>query len=471
MKKLGLLFACAAILTSCIFESDSTGVNSWLSSHSMPDNYKLQVLNVENLKPLSVTKAWNGTPRLILDSLPVALGRSNNVAQDMFLDIAFAVGSKFADSLKVEETTVTSTLSMPWYEFLYKTKHFPKDSLPIEDSLKLSFSWKLDFGNKAKFLDSITRISDSKWLESLKEWEADGSADTAVALSYTGESDKQWTLIPVPEALVKALREVKYAVHLQLRVSAPEAKHMFRFYSDSSSRFPARPRFNLYADTVALSSPTPFRVANIAVDKEECSDCPILHGAVRDSLVVRLPAEPILKAMDEFYDGDTLAVKGDGYDVRQAVILARLTMSRDDSQGGNEFGLPIQVVVSSYADSADTVMRLGESYRLNHDEILAEGHQNLVFHPGNSLSLQLSNGVGKLLNKGDKDGYFDFVVKMGFPLLDVNDTAYSSVIVTESDSTNKTFFTELDYARYDFSTSMENPMSLKLWLASKRGGK
>lgn len=467
MKKFALLFALAALLASCIFESDDDGVNSWLASHSMPDNYKLQVLNIENLKPISVEKFWYDQPRQANDSLYVTLGRSSNVSQNLFLEFGYAASDEFIEELNSSDS-VTSSLSLYWYKKLYKSKHFPEDSLPIEETLNLSFSWKLDYIEKKKALDSIADTKDSAWLESLKSWEPDGSADTSVEVSYDGKDSL--FLLPLPEALVKEMKKMTYGVHLQLKISAPEANHMLRFYSGASSGYPMA--LALMTDTTILNpAPSPFRVANYAQDMEECSECPILHGAVRDSLVVELPAEPILNAIDEFYKEDTLVVKGNGYDVRQAVILARLTMARDDSKGNSEFGLPIQVVVSSYADSADTVIRELESYRLNKDEILEDGHQNLVFTPGDSLRLQITNGFGELLNKGDKDGSIKFIVKMGFPLLDANDTAYSVTSVSESDTNNTTFFTELDYARYDFSTSVENPMSLKLWLASKRGGK
>jgi hypothetical protein len=158
-------------------------------------------------------------------------------------------------------------------------------------------------------------------------------------------------------------------------------------------------------------------------------------------------------------------------------------MARDDSKGQNELGLPIQVVVGSYVDSADKVIRRMENYRLNDNVILDRGHQNLVFHEGDSLTLQLTYGFRDFVNKAGDGRTMKFMMRMGFPFLQEKDTTYNnkfikndttlvyndkSVSMSKGD-TLRLFYSYFDYARYDFSTSLDNPMSLKLWLASKRG--
>ena len=158
-------------------------------------------------------------------------------------------------------------------------------------------------------------------------------------------------------------------------------------------------------------------------------------------------------------------------------------MARDDSKGSNEFGYPIQVVVGSYVDSADGQIRRMENYRLNDDLILEEGHQNLIFHKGDSLSLQLTYGMRDFLNKASDGRSMKFIMRLGYPFLQEKDTTYSDYVKTWKDTiktakgdsivsrkdTVSLFFSYLDYARYDFTESFEKPMTLKLWLASKRG--
>jgi hypothetical protein len=76
--------------------------------------------------------------------------------------------------------------------------------------------------------------------------------------------------------------------------------------------------------------------------------------------------------------------------------------------------------------------------------------------------------VRDFVNKAGDGRSMKFIMRLGYPFLQEKDTTYSDYRTVEGD-TVRLYFSYFDYARYDFSTSMENPMSLKLWLASKRG--
>ncbi|MCF0220989.1 MAG: hypothetical protein HUK19_01710 [Fibrobacter sp.] len=455
MKKLGLLFAFAVLMTSCIFDSDDAGVGSWLSSHGMPENYKVHVFNIDNIKPSSVELGLNTEPRLI-DSMEFYLGQSGGVSYDMYMDIAFSEGDAFVKNLNSSDSAVTA-VSLFWFWKLYNNKNFPADSLPIKESMNVNVSWKIDFSDKKKFLDSLAKVKDSVWLESLKDWKPDGSADTVVEMSF--EKGDSSTVIYLPSALTEALKKMTYAVRLQLKISAPKAEHLYRFFGLESNY---KPFFGLIADSSAVHPP--YRAANVLEYDDDCGNC--LHGGTRDSLVLSIPAEQILPAIQNFYNSYPLENKGEGYDVRQTVMLAQLTMARDDGAANNtsEFGLPIQVVVGSFVDSADTEIRKMESYRLNKDLILEDGHQNLVYHDGDSLSLQITGGLRELVNK-EKDS-LRIVVKLGYPFLQEKDSTYADY-VSDGD-TNYVFMGYFDHGRYDFSKAVESPMSLKLWMSSKR---
>lgn len=476
MKKIGLLIAVAALFTSCAFESDESGVSNWLSSHGMPDSYKVQVITIENLKVENVSSNWYGKSRLVADSIYANFGRKSNVVHDVFFDFVFAERQSFInDTLNASDST---SCSLMFYgdKKLYTSKNFPKDSLPIQEEMDVTVSWKLEFKDKEKFVDDVTKGNPLKWVDSLSsEWVPDASGDTTFSVSLVHADSVM--VFPLPVALMESLKKMKHVTRLQLRLSAPNAKNLLRIQSygvlkQGKTTYTRPPSLNVYTSANGKSRIyASFRMANVISNKEECEDCPILHGGVRDSLTLEIPAEPILNAVYDFYSDDTLAVKGEGLDVRQTVVLAELSMARDDSKGNSEFGLPVQVVVGTYLDSADTSIRRMESYRLNKDLIYAEGHRNLVFTDGDSLTLQVSQGVKELVNKGDTEGSLKIMMKMGFPLLNANDSAYVATAVAEGDTTNKTFFTQFDYARYDFSTAVENPMRLKLWMASKRGGK
>ena len=454
------LLLLSIVLTSCLFESDDNGLESWLADQGMPSSYKVQTLTVENLKVASA--------EVFLDTFPktadnrALLGHASNLTHDLLLDIAFAPDSSFIRKLN-ESDTSGAFMVFFWLRPFYTAKQFPKDSLPYKEDMAVSIEWKLDVSSSGNFLDSITRIGDDSWYESLTTWKSDASVDTVFNM-HVDAGDTSIRL-DLPSALVDSLKKIKGAAHLQLRLSAPKATHEYRFYGDETN-YP--PIFALYSDSTTFISPTPFRMANIVKNNEECPECPVLHGGVYDSLVVELPSEPILKALSDFYGDEFPYEKGDKYDVRQTVILAQLTMARDDSKGSNEFGLPIQVVVGSFVDSADVVVRRMENYRLNNDLILKDGHQNLVFHDGDSLSLQLTYGARDFVNKAADGRSMKFIMRLGYPFLQEKDTTYADYRTADGD-TSRVFFSYFDYARYDFSTAIDNPMTLKLWLASKRG--
>lgn len=471
MKKLGLLMAVAALLTSCAFDTDDNGVSKWLSSHGMPDSYDLQVVAIDGLKPQAASVNWNGAPRASVDSTYANFGRESNVAHDLILDFVFSVKDSFVNYTLNASDSVATVLKVYGDKKLYSSKYLPKGTLPIEEDMDVNVSWTLEFSNKEKFIKKLAEIDNYDWVDSVssKEWVSDGSGDTTFKVSLVHPDSAM--IFPLPSALAEALKELKYAAHLQLRLSAPNAKHLLRFQG-----FPRNEKEKNHAPTLGIytskndqfKSVTTVRMFSLAANMEECEECMILHGGVRDSLVLEFPAAPIIKAVRELYGDDSYV--GNGSDVRQTVVMAELTMARDDSKGFSEFGLPIQVVVGSFLDSADTVVRRMESYRLNKDRIESEGHPNLIFTDGDSLSMQITNGVKQLVNKGDLDGTLKISMKLGFPLLNANDSKYAASAVMEGNMNDSTFFTLFDYARYDFSTSVDNPMRLKLWMASKRGG-
>ncbi|MCQ2104390.1 MAG: hypothetical protein MJZ26_01225 [Fibrobacter sp.] len=462
-KNIGLFcFLCvmALALTSCLFESDENGLSSWLSDHGMPDSYKAQVVNVEGIKANSVEAFLDTAPRSA--DVRAALGAYSNVSHDLVLEIDFTVDTSFAKSLKNADSAQTF-LTLFWLNSIYKSKYFPKDSLPYEEDLDLKVSWKLDLNSsrgKKKFLDSLTSISDSAWYESLTDWDDASTGDTVLAISYSrGDTALR---VDLPSGLLEELQKMEKNARLQIRLSAPEASHVYRFYGDNTIYTPV---LWVYSDdSTGIVAPVS-RMANIVSNHEECVECPVLHGGVYDSLVVEIPSEPVMKALQEFY-GDEFPL-ADGNDVRQNVVHAQITMSRDDANGNSEFGHPIQVVVGSFVDSADVVVRRMENYRLNKEQILEVGHQNLVFHDGDSLTLQVTYGARELLNKASDGRPMKFMMRMGYPFMQEKDTTYTDYR-TDAGDTVITFLNYFDYARYDFSSIMNGQMTMKLWLASKR---
>jgi len=484
-KNFWLLSFFAAItlfLSACIFESDSDGLETWLSDRGMPSNYQVKTLEIKNLKPTSAKVYLDTTADMARAN--AVLGHASNLTHDLVFDFAFdePEDTSFLSKYKSSDSAQV-VLVLYWQQEFYKSKWFPKKELPYSEKLDVSVSWKFESSSRSKFVDSIYDVTDSAWREELAEWNPTNSADTVFKMKLSaGDTAIKMQL---PSALAKDLKKIKKGNHLQLRISAPGASREYRFWG---SDVDDRPYLLLSAKAKETVLMNPMRMAHLLKNEEDCADCLVLHGGVLDSLVVEVPPEPVLDALSEFY-GDEFPYDGD--DVRQTVVHAQITMLRDDSKGSNELGWPIQVLSSSYLDSADMVYSDNKDSRYCHLEgyyldslgILKSGHPNLIFHKGDSLTLQLTYGLRDFVNKASDGRNIKFMVRLGKPFLQERDPDYENYIASKADTIYNangnpvyiakgdtvTKYFSIDYARYDFTKAMENPLTLKLWLASKRG--
>lgn len=460
-KRHFVLVSCLAmLLSSCIFDTDDSSLSRWLSDQGLPDSYKVQKLNVENLSVLSAEAFMDSTPRSADDR--AVLGHQANLTHDLVFDFAFIDSAFFADLKKSD--SASSLIALYYLRPFYSSKYYPSDSLPIKEDLDIKVSWKLNGGSKKSFVDSVGRIKDSVWYADLMDWTEDGSADTSYSIALHAKD----TLMKVnlPQAFVESLKEYKQAVRLQLRLSIPEASHAYRFYGAETDYAPIL-QVRTLSDT-NFKSMYPYRMAGVISNGESCSDCQVLHGGTMDSLVVEFSSKDVMKALADFYGDDFPYVIGDSNDVRQAVVLAEMVFARDDSNGESELGRPIQVVVGSFVDSADAVVRRMESYKVNRKLVAESGHPNLIFYDGDSLSMQVTLGLRDFLNKASDGRTFKMVMRLGYPMLAPQDSLYADYITAKGDSVYR-FFSHFDYARYDFTSMMKSPVTLKLWLATKRG--
>ncbi len=433
----------------------------WLSAQGIPSGYQVQTLSVNELTPLSSEVFLDSAPKLANDR--VVLGKTANISHDLVFDAVFYDSVFFADLKKTD--SVEMFLALHVLKPFYLAKQFPADSLPLKEDVTLTISWKLEKGSSKSFVDSVWDIESETWLSDLKKWKPDSSADTTVSVVISSKD----TILKVglPAGLVSAMKDFSKACRLQLRVSAPEASRTYRFYGVETAKYPQI--WASFPKDKSFIEFNPFRTAHIVSSKETCSDCAVLHGGVYDSLVVEYESAPIMKALSDFY-GDEFPYTGEaGDDVRQTVVLAQMTFARDDSQGTSELGLPIQVVVGSYTDSSGKSIRKMEAYKLNKSLIVSKGHPNMVFYEGDSLTLQVTYGLRDFINRARDGRTFKMMMRLGYPVLQDKDSTYADRKV--DGDTSYVFFSHFDHARYDFSSSMKQPSTLKLWLANKRGDK
>ena len=462
-KQLILLPLLALFLSSCLFDSDDDGLSSWLSKQGMPSSYKVQTVTVDDLNPISA--------EIYSDTFPQTawgrgvFGAGFGVTYDAVFD--FALDSSFIANLEVADSA-QSIFFLYLVDSYYGSKYLPSDFFPIKEDLKLNVSWILSDKLNINEYYALETLNDYEWFEELQSWDAKKSADTTYSVSI--DSKDSLLAIDMPRAIVDDVRKNSGHRRLQLRISAPEASHVYRFYGPGHSSKYASYRLIAVNDDTTFTYATyvPTRAASIVSNREECSDCLVLHGGGFDSLVVEFPSKPIMKALSDFYGDEFPYDVGDGNDVRQAVVMAQLSFFRDDSKGSRELDMPIQVVVGSYLDSADTMVNRLESYRLDKQTIIKDGHQNVVFHDGDSLTLQVTKGMRDFINRASDGRTFKMMMRLGPSVISEKDTIFQDRYTDEGDTVYATF-AHYDYARYDFTSIRNKPARLKLWLASKRG--
>lgn len=481
-KKKFILFPLLALfLSSCLFDTDDDGLSSWLSDQGMPSSYKVQTLSVNNLKPISVQAYQDTRPKSARQQgvLGAAPGMLHDAVFDIGIDSAFLARFKNADS-------TTSILFLRLEDEFYRSKSLPSTILPIKEKLKVNVSWILSDKLSRHEFEDLANIKDSVWLQELESWSSKKSADTTVSVSIVTKNDSVLK-IELPKALVNDIHKKTGNRRLQLRLSTPDASNVYFFYGPGLG-ISQVPRFRLLSmDKGDFSTYLVLRSAKIPVNREECSDCLVVHGGPYDSLVVEFPSKPIMDGLSEFYGDEFPYVVGDSNDVRQAVVMAEFTFSRDDSKGESQYGLPIQVITSSYIDSAGTMVCTKEAYaKFDSLDVLKNGHPNMVFYEGDSLKVRVTAGMRDFINKASDGRSFKMMMRLGWPVLLDKDTVLLSrisgkedtltlangdkLLVSPGDTVNMSL-PYFDYVRYDFTTIKSKPASLKLWLASKRGEK
>ncbi len=448
-------------------DDEANAVASWLSAHGMPANYEVKTLEISSVPVVSMQSERSDAPTS--GYTYSTFGSAMGLTRDYYMDFAFNLtkgNKKFIAAFRKDTTTETSIRLFP-LKYFYKDF---KDSLPFNEDLKLEVSYKFDVCYKKSELDSIVDQKDSVWYEDIKEWKPTFTFDSTYTWNFKGDSVAMY--LALPDTFTQMLRDTSlFGGRVQIRVSAPEAAHAFRFYGHGSASFTPSIRIRTGISDEGKDSSyylTPFRSAFTA-EGEQASET-VLYGGTRDSLTIELDGAKIMDALAEFYGDEFPWNKGNGMDVRQAVVLAQFSVPKDDSNGESELGLPIQVVASSFDNAYDsTEKRITESYKLNYEAIKETGHPNLIFYDNSdSLTIQVTYGMRDFINRGSELENFKFMLRLGYPVLAPQDTVYGDYINSKGD-TIYFFFDHFDFAKYDLAPALENGVNMKLWLLSKRG--
>lgn len=465
MKK--SFFLCFALwvsllcLLACSFDSDgeSAAVNSWLSDHGMPSNYKVNVVEMEGIPVVSSETFHSSKP--MTGYVMASLGKAGELTHDMYLDFAFDFkkgDTAFIRKFRADDSATVALRLFPEKNFYGAS--FLKDSLPLEEDVELNVSWIMETYSTATSLNKVLEIKDSVWYASFENWEPTETFDSTYSLTIKKDSA---VYLNMPESMAKAIQEVERGARIQLKVSAPNASRAYRFSGHGNASYMQSLQLKSSNRSMLL---TPFRSAFTMLGESLAEQT--LYGGTRDSLVLEISGSEIMNALADFYGDEFPWEKGNKMDVRQAVVLAEFTVPTNDAGSVSELGQPIQVVVSSFEEADSTENRRDELYKLNIPEIKKSGHPNLVFYGKDSISLQVTYGMRDFINRAAEMENLKVMLRLGYPVLAPKDTIYNDYINAEGD-TVRFFFDYFDYAKYDFAPMFENGVNMKLWLASKRG--
>lgn len=452
------------LVSACLFDSEdeSKAVSEWLSDHGMPESYAVKLLSVSNVPVLSTETYRNIRPTT--GYYFTNFGASAGLTHDAYIDFAFNFTKGDTELIATfqEDDSASVELRLFPLEDFYEADALA-DSVPFtETDLTVTISYRLDEYSKKSSLDSVVDLADSTWYDSIPEFNPDYTYDSTYTFSVQADSAVYFAM---PDSFVTALQNVEYGGRIQLQISAPDAERVYRFSGYGSTSY--LPAFRLVTgDSVMLL--TPFRSANYITGADEYGDN-VIFGGTRDSLIFRLDGSVVLEALEEFYGDEFPLTTGNTMDVRQAVVLAEITMPTDDDANGfSELGMPIQVVAYSFTDvDTDDEARNSESYKLNTEGIQESGHPNMLFYDQDSISLQYTDAFRDYINRATELDNIKLMLRLGYPVLEPTDTVYADYVNSDGD-TIYFFFDYFDYARYDFTSSLENGVDLKLWLASKR---
>ncbi len=471
-----LLFAVLPmlLLASCIFDSDGDSLVAWLDDQGFPSNYLVQTVEIDDISLDSYSVGFDSTPRI--NYYQGVAGEINGMKHEWILDFGFRDRSFFARFRADSAEEFRSAFLALYPDSGFYVQAGYKDSLPLKESVQVKLSWILETGTGSSFVDSVGKVKDSVWRSQLREsFVGADSADTTFELKISSLSSV--VRIDLPSAFYESLTRVSDAARLQLKVSLSGNKRLYRFTGPGSEVVPFL-RIKAYSETSVVGGDTisrdtykniwAFRAAIASSSAETCSDCVVLHGGVLESLLVEIPSEKILSALSDFYGDEFPYTEGDSNDVRQAVVLAQLKMPRSSSKEGSELGFPVQVVAATFVDSNGTDKQASEIYKLNQKLVAKEGHPNLVFMDGDTLALQLTQGMRSFINRAGKGAKMQVVLRLGYSMLAPYDTLYYDHITDAGDSVT-IFMDYYTYSRYDFSDYIRQPASLKIWLATKRG--
>jgi hypothetical protein len=160
------------------------------------------------------------------------LGNVSGMNHELVFDFCFRDASFFS---KFQNADSGAAFLALYLDSAFYAEAGVADSLPIGENLEINYTWILQKGAGADFLDSVGDIKDSIWLRELRGWKNVSSADTIYKVKV---NDLDSAIRRFAGFAGEVLMTIKDGARLQLRLSAPNSKRLYRIYGPSASATP-----------------------------------------------------------------------------------------------------------------------------------------------------------------------------------------------------------------------------------------
>ncbi len=464
------------LVYSCFFneEADAT---PWFESNDVPLLTDVATLVLDNMIPFGIQTGLDSTPTNA-DSLG-AIGFANGIQQDLFLQIASSDTSALYFIRTADSTSASLRLSLDsnFYD------SYDKTVFPVEDSVTVSFAWKLSSNLTSGQVEDILSMAGSEWRDSMlsvirtgKDWE---KSDTTTVISVT--KSNSYMDLPLPAEFLAELKAAQGKFQVDLRISLLNAAGIYRIYGPAV--YASLPRLLLKGRTEqdtairiysGLSDTTDvwMRMAQSAILKESATTDILLHGGVNESLLVNIPTEAIWNALQK----NRLPNQTDSILNENMVLLAILDLPTTPDTLGSELGLSVPVLSYAYLDSITlaaaglTNTRITESRRIDTTDIQKNGRANLAFYTErDTVEIQITQAIRHWLQVGRyENAKIQVGLRLNWQPLWAPKDYHSADYTNDADSTVEVYSDHFAYTRWNLGAEQALRARLRIWLAEQR---
>lgn len=462
MKPFFIWVALSLTFSGCLFDT-KTDESTYLGKSGFTQNFNVLQKSWVDYPVVSAEIGHNDLPFSATNA--GALGELLNSRQELFLRLA-SQDTSFS-AWAAQDT------SADWFLVLHPDtsfyNYFPAGKkFPVSDTVLVRYTWNFYGGMKDAGWDSLNGVSDSVWYEEMGALSQNAEAHDSLWHVIALDSLLDSMLIPLPKTLAQSISAQKEDFwYLDLNISLGESQQIYRVGGPAGNMRWPMIQANRVVDGALKSrcladSLITERMAQGGYRDEEDPSRLVLHGGMRESLLVELPTEAIaqwLRSQSNYLSGQD----EDSLNVEQFVLMAQIRFPSDTSDENNEVGIPVAVVISGLID---TIAKAGvegnllvESTVPDTSDIKKNGLMNLLYYQRDSVTFQMTETMRHYVQSMDYGSRLRFALRLGRPVWKPHETAYADSIYASYSS----------YSRWDLGHKDSLRLNVHLWIADVGG--